>query len=211
LKLQELVLTSEGLKVFYDWARRSVVVLATVIVLLPISVRSQTATSIAMKGSVSQTVVLSMSPIAMRENIKSETVTEGNNLRLSLSGNSDEPAVIRVPLLLRSNTGYRISTRVESQSVIVNQLSVTSVRGTGKFVSAEAINVTVAQRYDESTPLDLSNNSLILSGPRISLAGTLNAPDNALEIFLLIRVTPMKQAGSWQLNMTFSAAAGGVL
>ena len=92
----------------------------------------------------------------MHENIQSETVAEGNSLRVSLSGNSHGSEEIRIPFLLRSNSAYSISARVESQSVIVNQLSVTDVRGTGRFVAPEAINVTVAQAADEST-LDLSS------------------------------------------------------
>ena len=183
---------------------RSVFVLATVILFLPITVRSQTAASIGMNASVSETVVLSMSPTAKTDNIESETVAAGNSLRVLLSGNGHEPAVLRVPLLVRSNIRYRISATVESQSVIVDQLFVTDVRGTGKFVAREAINVTVAKQHDL---LDLSNSLLILTGPRVSLAGTLNSPDNALEVFLLIRVTPTKQAGRWQLVATFTAAA----
>lgn len=189
-------------------ARRSVFILATVIVFLPIAVRSQTAGSIGMKGSVSRVVVLSVSPSAMRENIQLETVAEGNSLRVSLSGNGHGPEEIRVPLLLRSNSGYSISARVQSQTVIINQLSVTDVRGTGRFVAPEAINVTVA-RSDNESPLDLSKNFPLFSGPRISLAGTFNSPDNALEVFVLIKVTPIKQAGSWQFNMTFSSTANG--
>jgi hypothetical protein len=196
------------------WALRSVFILATVIVCLPITVRSQTASSIGMKGSVSQVVVLSVSPSAMHENIQAETVAEGNSLRVLLSGNSHGSEEIRVPLLLRSNTGYSISARVESQSVIVNQLSVTDVRGTGRFVAPEAINVThdplsSKPSMASNSPLDLSKNFSLFSGPRISLAGTLNSPDNALELFIVIKVTPIKQAGSWQLTLTLSSTPNG--
>lgn len=202
------------------WARRSVFVLATVIVCLPITVRSQTASSIGMKGSVSQVVVLSVSPSAMHENIQSETAVEGNSLRVLLSGNSHGSEEIRVPLLLRSNSAYSVSARVESQSAIVNQLSVKDVRVTGRFVVPEAIKVTVAPPHDplspkpnmaSNSPLDLSKNFQLFSGPRISLAGTLNSPDNALEVFIVIKVTPIKQAGNWQLNMTLSSTANGGL
>ena len=207
-------LISEGLNVSYGWARRSVFVLASVIVCLPITVRSQTS-SIGMKGSVSQVVVLSVSPSAMRESIQSETVVEGNSLRVLLSGNSHGSEEIRVPLLLRSNSAYSVSAFVESQSVIVNQLSVKEVRGTGRFVAPGAINVTVASpghpSFSNNSPLDLSKNFRLFSGPRISLAGTLNSPDNALEVFIVIKVTPVKQAGSWQLSMTLSSTANGGL
>ena len=200
------------------WARRSLFVLATVIVCLPITVRSQNASSIGMKGSVSQVVVLSVSPSAMHENIQSESVVEGNSLRVLLSGNGNGSEEIRVPLLLRSNSGYSVSARVESQSVIVHQLSVADVRATGRFVAPEAINVTVSPPHDRSrmsmannSPLDLSKNFSLFSGPRISVAGTLKSPDNALEVFIVIKVTPIKQAGSWQLNMTLTSTANGGL
>lgn len=166
-----------------------------------------------MKGSVSQVVVLSVSPSAMHENIQSETVAEGNSLRVLLSGNGHGSEEIRVPLLLRSNSGYSVSARVESQSVIVDQLSVKDVRGTGRFVAPEAINVTVSPPHDplfskpNNSLLELSKNVTLFSGPRISLAGTLNSPDNALEVFIVIRVTPVKQAGSWQLSLTLSSTA----
>lgn len=200
------------------WALRNLFVLATVIVCLPITVRSQTASSIGMKGSVSQVVVLSVSPRAMDENIKSETVAEGNSLRVLLSGNGHGSEEIRVPFLLRSNSGYSISARIDSQSVIVNQLSVTDVRGTGRFVAPEAINVTVAAPHDrlssttgmtDKSPLDLLKSFSLFRGPRISLAGTLNSPDNALEVFVVIKVTPVKQAGSWHLTLTLSSTANG--
>lgn len=203
------------------WAHRGVVALATVIVCLPLTVKSQTATSILIKGSVSESIVLSLPPAALRDNVRAETAAADNTLRVLLSGRSSEATVIRVPLLVRSNTGYRISARIESQSVMIDHLLVSDVRSTGRFVAPEAIKLTVAQQHDQATaeadmvqvaeqlPLDLSKNLLLWSGPRISLAGSLSSPDNALEVFLLIGVTPEKQAGGWQLSLTFSGTAGG--
>jgi hypothetical protein len=185
---------------------------------LPITVKSQTATSLVIKGSVSESVVLSMPPAALSDRFQLQTAAANNSLRVLLSGKSSEATVIRIPLLVRSNTGYRISARIESHSVMIDHLLVSDVRGTGRFVAPAAINVTVAQQHDPFTfeddmvqvanrlPLDLSKNFVLWSGPRISLAGLLNSPDNALEVFFLIGVTPEKQAGGWQLSLTFSGA-----
>jgi hypothetical protein len=72
-----------------------------------------------------------------------------------------------------------------------------NVRGTGRLVAPGAIdNVQTPPEFDLSKPFEL------LSGPRISLGGTLNSHDNALAITLHIRVTP-NSVGGWLAQLTF--------
>jgi hypothetical protein len=56
--------------------------------------------------------------------------------------------------------------------------------------------------------LNLSAPLSILSGPRISLAGTLNSADNALEVIILIIVKPDTGATSWLMSLNLSGSAG---
>jgi hypothetical protein len=44
---------------------------------------------------------------------------------------------------------------------------------------------------------------LVASGPRVSIGGTLQSPDNALQITLLVRVNTQPQPGSnWLATLT---------
>lgn len=54
----------------------------------------------------------------------------------------------------------------------------------------------------ESSILDLSQPFLLLSGPRVSLGGTLESPNNALQISVLIRIKP-QPTRDWRVQFTF--------
>jgi len=47
---------------------------------------------------------------------------------------------------------------------------------------------------------------VVLSGPRISLGGTLNSPNNALQVTLLIRIKPLTVSG-WMGHLTLAGTA----
>ena len=140
-------------------------------VLVPAGVKAQS--SVIMKATVSETVTLSVSP----------TSTPSNIVNLTLSG--DEP-VIRIPLLVRSNTSFKISAIFETKTAMLSELSVEDVRATGSLVSPQVVN---AVRVNPHLDPELSQPLLVLTGPRVSLGGTLNSPNNALEITVLIRWT----------------------
>jgi len=140
-------------------------------VLVPAGVKAQS--SVIMKATVSETVTLSVS----------STSTPSNIVNLTLSG--AEP-VIRVPLLVRSNTSFKISAIFETKTAMLSELSVEDVRATGSLVSPQVVN---AVRVNPHLDPELSQPLLVLTGPRVSLGGTLNSPNNALEITVLIRWT----------------------
>jgi len=157
-----------------------------------ISVEAQTVT---VTGMVSKTVALSVPPDTAQGH--AQVVNNGNSVRMTLSGQGAGSSVIRVPLLVRSNSEFRISANFESTNAALTQLSVQDVRATGRLVSTEAVdNLQITPEFDLSSP------SVLLSGPRVSLGGTLNSPNNALQITLTIRVKS-ESVGGWLAHLTF--------
>lgn len=137
-------------------------------VLVPAGVKAQN--SVIMRATVSETVTLS----------SSLTPTPSNIVSLTLSGDEQ---VIRVPLLVRSNTSFKIT--FESKTAALSELSVDDMRATGTLVSPQVVD---ALHVNPLRDPDLSKPLLVLSGPRVSLGGTLNSPNNALEVIVLIRL-----------------------
>ena len=155
---------------------RCLLTLIAVGVLVPAGVKAQS--SVIMKATVSESVTLSAQPGNLN------VVSRGANaVDVTLSG--DE--IIRLPLLVRSNTGFKISATFDSTTSVLSELSVDNVRATGTLVSPQVVN---ALHFNPQLDLDLSEPLLVLSGPRISIGGTLHSPNNALEITLLIRLKP---------------------
>lgn len=155
------------------------------------SVEAQTVT---VTGSVSKTVALSVAPGSTRGDV--QVLSSGSTLRITLSGQGAGSSVIRVPLLVRSNSEFRISGNFESTNAVLTKLSVQDVRETGRLVSPEAIDkVQISPEFDASKPF------VLLSGPRVSLGGTLNSPNNALRITLMIRVKS-ESVGGWLAHLT---------
>ena len=192
---------------------------AGVIVFLSVMAQGQTRMgSVTVKANVSETVALSVSPNSPQDNVQIDARSDPKALTLTLSGSGPDVAV-RVPIRIRSNIGYVISTLVQSQAVKLANFAVLDVRSTGRFVAPEAIaNLNVARELNSRTtngtiqtaslPLNLSSPLAILTGPRVSLAGTLNSADNALEVTLLITVKPDADADHWLLRLTLSGSAG---
>jgi hypothetical protein len=181
------------------------------VLLAPAGAEAQTG-SVTMKTTVSETVALSVLPNSLPGDV---VVSNGNTVRITLSGSDAE--VIRVPLLVRSNSSFKISAAVESNTAEVSQLSVTDARATGTLVSPQAITeLNVPRQFDvrgeennSSVPNlpDASRPVLVASGPRVSRGGTLVSPNNALQITLLIRLQP-QPARDWLVHLTFVATAG---
>jgi hypothetical protein len=69
----------------------------------------------------------------------------------------------------------------------LSELSVEDVRATGMLVSPQVVN---AIHLNPQLDPDTSQPLLVLSGPRISLGGTLNSPNNALQVTVVIRWKP---------------------
>ena len=105
--------------------RWSLLTLIAVGVFLPVSVKAQS--SVIMRATVSEVVTLS----------DSSTSRPGNIVSLTLSGDEQ---IVRVPLLVRSNTSFKITATFESQTAVLSQLSVDDVRATGGLVSPQVVN-----------------------------------------------------------------------
>lgn len=145
---------------------------------------------VVLRATVSETVTLSVAPNFSQSNVSVVNIGS-NTVRITVSG--DDP-VVRIPLLVRSNTSFKISA-VLSQGA---EVRVTDVHATGTLVSPKAVNrFNVPPRLDPEVTRPL----LIASGPRVSLGGTLDSPNNALQITVLIR---LRAPGS----LTFVATAG---
>ena len=166
------------------------------------------AQTVTLNARVSETVNLSVDRNSTQGDVFVHVVSSGNTVRMTLSGKGER--TIRVPLLVRSNTAFKIWGRLESTTAQLTQLSVLNVRATGRLVSSEAVN-----NLEISPPFDLrpgkgvfpqsefSNPFFVFSGPRISLGGTLVSPNNALQVNLLIRIKSDSVA-DWLAYLTFS-------
>ena len=174
-------------------------------------VKAQTG-GVTLKGSVSKTVALAVLPNSTEGNVETDVTSSGNTVRITLLGDTTAAPVIRVPLLVRSNSGFKITAAVESQTAALNQLLVTDVRATGTWVSPQAIaGLNVPRRFDvpglnesaASAPNLLDNVSpvVLVSGPRVSIGGTLVSPNNALQITLLIGLKS-PPAHVWSIQLT---------
>ena len=170
---------------------RCLLTLIVVGVFVPAGVKAQS--SVIMKATVSEVVTISVSP----------TSIPGNTVSLTLSGDDE---VVRVPLQIRSNTGFKISATLESQTGVLSELSVDDVRPSGGLVSPQIVN---AIHINPHLDLNLSQPLLVLSGPRISLGGTLNSPNNALQVTIVIRLSsPSAQPWTAQLNLVATKQQG---
>ena len=165
-----------------------------VVFLVPANVAAQTVTA---TGRVSGTVALSIPPNSIHNGVDVNAVSSGSTVRMTLSGTGGESPVIRVPLLVRSNIAFRISATFDSQTAELTHLSVVDVRPTGRLVSPEAINnLEILDQFNNQGPF------VVASGPRVSLGGTLQSPNNALQITLLIRMKP-QPTRDWLVQLTF--------
>jgi len=106
---------------------------------------------------------------------------------------------------------------VQSQAARLVNFAVIGARPTGRFATMEAVaSLKVARDLDSRStngeiqtafmPLNLSSSFSILSGPRVSLAGTLSSMDNALEVTLLIAAKPEADADEWTLHLILTAS-----
>ena len=168
-----------------------------VVVWLFTTVTSVEAQTVTVTGSVSETVAIGLGPNPPNRDVRMDVVSSGRTLQMALAGNGAGSSVIRVPLLVRSNSGFKISGKFESTTAEITQLSVMDVRATGPLVSPDAIyNLQIRPEFDVASPF------VLLSGPRVSLGGNLNSPNNALQIILLIHVKSESVTG-WLAHLTF--------
>src|SRR3989442_1340141 len=95
---------------------------AGVIFVLPIMAQGQTSIgSVTMKANVSETVALSVSPNLLQNNVQVDGHSDVKSLTLTLSGSAHDVVSVRVPILIRSNTGYKVSALSHSQAPSTRQ------------------------------------------------------------------------------------------
>ena len=169
---------------------RLIFTLVALLFILPAGAEAQTG-RVVLNATVSETVTLSVAPTFSQSNV-SVVSSGGNTVRITLSG---DDAVIRIPLLVRSNSSFKISAESTAE---LSQLSIVDVRATGTLVSPQAVK---GLKQPPAFDLNVSGPLYVASGPRVSLGGTLNSPNNALEITVLIR---LRAPGL----LTFVATAG---
>lgn len=179
--------------------------------LVPAGVKAQTG-RVVMQANVSETVALSVVPNFTNGNVNADVVSTGNTVRITLTSADSKAPVIRVPLLVRSNSSFKISAAVESTTASLSHLSITDVRATGTLVSPTAITGLNVPEYNFKEPdsVDTSQPMIVASGPRVSLGGNLVSPNNALQITVLIRLEPEPVHG-WSVQLTFAATAGSLI
>jgi hypothetical protein len=165
-----------------------------------------------LRASVSKTVTLSLSPNASPAGVDLNAFENGCALRLVLSG-SESKRNLQVPILLRSNAAYNINASVQSQTAVLTQLRVLSVEATGKLVASDAVTgVAVRRQFDKQRDDPLAGEEnlstidalvpfTIFSGPRISMGGSLDSPQNALKVILLLSVQAKLAERSWTIDL----------
>ena len=187
-----------NLKMLMDLCKR-LYCLCAFVWLFAVTVEAQTG-SVTLTGTVSEAVSLSIQPNSVHGDVEVHVVSSGSTVRMTLSGTDAKSAVIRVPLMVRSNSGFRISASFESNTAVLTQMLVTDVRAMGRLVSSQVMNHLETPKH-----LDLETVTgpfLVASGPRVSLGGTLASPNNALQITLLIHIKP-QPTRDWLVHLTF--------
>ena len=170
---------------------------------------------------VSGTVAISVAPTAQAGSGNVQIMPSSVDQRtvaVSLSGSTSAPTEIKIPVYIRSNVGYALSASMKMGGTTLSKLVVTSTQATGQFVVADALqNLNIAEAFDGRSAggaqfmsaglaaLDLCSPVTLLSGSRISRAGTLTSPNNAVEVMLAVAITPPAGADHWTAELILSA------
>jgi hypothetical protein len=128
-------------------------------------------------------------------------------VQLALSGTETSSPVIRVPLLVRSNCDFKVTAEFESQTAELSELSVSDAHSTGGLVSP---NIIKGLKPRQQLDPQMTQPMLVLTGPRVSLGGTLQSPNNALQVTLLIGVKPHLNR-AWAAHLELVATAGSLI
>ncbi|HWW74252.1 MAG TPA: hypothetical protein VNZ44_02595 [Pyrinomonadaceae bacterium] len=181
--------------------------------------RAQAGGSVRMSGGVSEFVTLSIARDAeasdkgVRVNVSQNA---GQSLTVTVSGETRGPTEVRIPVQIRSNAAYSLSAGAPVGGSYLSSLSVVDARPTGNLVDALAVEkLSVAATFDAGRGVynptraagpNLSSPSELLSGPRVSLGGTLQSPQNALQVTLSLTIEPRGAGQAWTFELLLSAA-----
>jgi hypothetical protein len=179
--------------------------LTAVVLFVSATAEAQTArSSVTLTGRVSETVALSIPPVFNQDKKLVNAVSSSvNTVRITVSGDDAQPSVIRVPLLVRSNTAFNVSATFDSDLAELKQLSVVDVHATGTSASPQSVNALKVKPFSN---IVTSQPMLVLSGPRVSYGGTLESANNALHVTLLIHLNPHAPR-AWQIHLTLVGTA----
>ena len=200
---------------------RSLSLALTLMILLACAANGQSmSANVAMSGHVSQTVLLSIPPTTQltdSETLLTYSSMNSRTVLVSIKTNGSRVRQISVPLRIRSNAGYTLSASVNGTAL--RGLRVREARATGKLVAVDAVEaMNVTTEFDTTTATgQMQRASLdtlhspspitLLTGTRISLAGTYDSPHNAVEVMILAEIAPAAAAGESQsIELIFSAS-----
>jgi hypothetical protein len=161
--------------------------------------------SVNISGYISGTVALSVAPNAsIPSNVQMNVVNTSNStVTIFLAGTGSQPTEVSIPVQIRSNVGFEISALLGSNGSILSNLQVDGARPTGRFVAVDAVEKLRASAFTDNRV----NQSLpLLSGSRISMAGSLTSPHNAIEIMLTATIKPVAGEKSWTAEITLSSS-----
>lgn len=178
--------------------------------------------SITVNGHVSEAVFISIAPGAQLSGDELPLAYSNLNpqsIRLLIYTSASDVRRISIPVQLRSNVPYTLSASANLNEAILRNLCIAGARATGRFVAAAALNATNKATCEAATAglkpraanpgaLFNASPSALLTGPRISMAGTFDTPFNALEVMLLIEVEQEgnQEQGSVELILSASPA-----
>lgn len=179
--------------------------------------------SVSVNGHVSEAVFISIAPGAQLSGDRLRLTYSNLNphsIRVLISTSESDVRQISIPLQLRSNASYTLSASSNMSGATLRRLCIANARPTGRFVAADALNAVnratcdvaaagLQPRHVNQSALNYTSTSALLTGPRISLAGTSDTPFNALEVMLLIEVEPQSglEQGSIELILSASPAS----
>ncbi|MGB9182377.1 MAG: hypothetical protein WCB68_24315, partial [Pyrinomonadaceae bacterium] len=128
------------------------VLLLTMLFLSSIAAAQSANAPVTMSGSVSGTVALSLAPNAQTSGSDVQITSASSpdhTLTITLSGNTRHLTELKIPLHIRSNTGYKLSATARGRGATLSSLLVVSARPTGKLVAADSVEALgVARMFD---------------------------------------------------------------
>lgn len=204
---------------------RSLSFALTLTLLLACAAKGQSAhASVSIGGSVSETVFLSIAPNAQTtdsETLVSYVSINARTILVSIKTSGSHTRHISVPLQIRSNAGYTLSYSASGIGTALRGLRVQEARATGKFVAIDAVEaIDVAAEFDATTATARMRRAsqgvshfpsavTLLTGTRISRAGTYDSPHNAVEVALVAEIATNAAGDTQSIEFILTASPNG--
>jgi len=184
---------------------------------LPLSAQ-QASGSVTVKGQVSAVAAVSARSAArvVKGDARVSSESAGTHgLTLSLSGARGGETQVEIPVQLRSNAEFALTASCTTRGTTLSGLYVVEVGRAGASVyPGAAARVEVSQVFDGRPGTraprggrpELSSPAMLLTGPPISMGGTLNSPGNMIEVVLRVVLTAPDSGDGWEAELNLSAA-----